>query len=57
MNDFTKLPDSGLEYLIRQLEAKVAALRSATSAIGVALYQQFVDRLDQLRAEQERRRV
>jgi hypothetical protein len=54
--DLRTLPDKTLAYLAHQLELKLATLRTATSAIGVALYQQMQDKLAHVRAEQERRR-
>jgi hypothetical protein len=55
MADLTSLPDTGLAYLARQLEIKIAALRPATSAIGISLLQQYRERLDPVRSEIERR--
>jgi hypothetical protein len=57
VNSLRTLHDPALAYLARQLEAKIASLRHATSAIGVSLLQQYRERLDQVRVEQERRRV
>jgi hypothetical protein len=36
-SDLAKLPDTGLAYLVRQLEAKIAALKFSTTAIGARL--------------------
>lgn len=57
MNELRTVPDTGLDYLERQLEQKLHALRTSTSAIGAALAKQYLDRLDQVRAEIARRRV
>jgi hypothetical protein len=56
MTDPQTLSDDVLDFLRRQLELKCTALRLSSTAVGAALYQQFVDRLDQVRAEQERRK-
>jgi hypothetical protein len=56
-SDLAKLPDSGLSYLQRQLEMKINALRTATSAIGISLLEQYRERLEAVRSEIERRRV
>ena len=53
--DLAKLPDTGLEYLARQLEHKLRALRDATSAIGRSMFEQYQEKLIAVRAEQERR--
>jgi hypothetical protein len=55
MSDLAKISDSALDYLRGQLEAKVGALRSATSAIGSSLLEQYRSQLDKVRAEIERR--
>jgi hypothetical protein len=56
-DELRTLHDTGLAYLAKQLEIKITALRSATSAIGIMLLQQYTEKLDQVRAEQERRRT
>lgn len=55
MTDLTRLPDSGLEFLLRRLERKLAALRSATSAVAVAMFRAYSAQLIAVRAEIERR--
>lgn len=51
----TKLDNTELERLARLLEAKVAALRSATTALGIRLHERYTNQLDAVRAEVERR--
>jgi len=51
------MSDDALAYLVRQLEAKVAALKLSSTAAGVALYRQFTEKLDAIRNEQLRRRI
>jgi hypothetical protein len=45
-SDLAKLPDTGLAYLARQLEAKIATLKFSTTAIGARLLEQYQERLD-----------
>jgi hypothetical protein len=53
---YRDLSDRELSFLLAQFEAKVAALKLSSTAVGAAMYQQFAERLDQARAEVERRR-
>lgn len=57
MENLKHMPDEQLAYVVKQLEHKVRAIRLSTSAIGVALLQEFQQRLDLARAEVFRRRV
>jgi hypothetical protein len=57
MSDLARIPDPALAYLIRQLEAKTAALKLSNTASSRALYEQMQDRLAEVRAEISRRRV
>jgi hypothetical protein len=57
MSDLAALSDQQLAFALRTLEAKVHALRDTTTAVGMALYQQFREKLDAVRAELERRQV
>jgi hypothetical protein len=55
MTDLRPLTDQQLSFALRQLELRIAALRYATSALGQALYQQFLEKREAALAEQERR--
>jgi hypothetical protein len=57
MTDLRRLPDQQLTDAARLLEAKVASLRSATSALGIRLFQRYTDQLAVLLAEIERRKA
>jgi hypothetical protein len=57
VNDLHTLPDAELAFEAQLLERKVVALRTATSAIGVSLLQQYRERLDEVRNEIARRRA
>lgn len=54
---FRDLSDRQLEFMAKRFEAQITALKHAATAAGVALRQQFTDKLDQVRAELERRRI
>jgi hypothetical protein len=47
--------DAELDAEAQLLERKVVALRTATSALGIRLHERYASRLDQVRAEIERR--
>jgi hypothetical protein len=53
--DLRTLPDKTLADTARLLEAKVTSLRLASTALGIRLFQRYMDQLDAVRAEIERR--
>jgi hypothetical protein len=55
--ELRSLSDRQLAFLADQLEVKIASLRVPTTSSAAAMKQQYIDRLDAVRAEQERRRV
>jgi hypothetical protein len=57
MTDLRTLPYQQLADAARLLEAKVASLRSATTALGVRLFERYADQLNAIRAKQDRRQV
>lgn len=54
---YRTMEDRALERELVVLERKVSALKLATTAVGVSLLVEFRKRLDQARAEIERRRT
>ena len=55
--DYGTFSDEQLASALRQLDLRLAALRDATSAFGLALCQEFRERREDALAEQERRRT
>jgi hypothetical protein len=55
--DYGNFSDEQLAFALRQLDLRLAALRDATSAFGMALYREFLARREDALAEQERRRT
>jgi hypothetical protein len=54
---YSRLTDEALGREAEALQRKCAALKWATSAAGVSLYQEFSKRLTQLNLEVEQRRT
>lgn len=55
MTDLARLPDSGLEFLLRRLERKLASLRLETSAVAQAMFRAYTEQLIDVRREIDRR--
>jgi hypothetical protein len=55
--DLRSLPDKTLAYFAHQLEMKIGSLRGTTTTVGLALLQQYRDRLAAVRVELERRKA
>jgi hypothetical protein len=57
MSSYRALTDHELDLEARLLQRKVEALRLASTALAVRLLERYMVRLDQVRAEMERRKA